>query len=882
VGSPLVAWLFTLDADRLAAILLRRPEAIGSPPVRSLSALADRLQSRNSVTVAFRALPLPAAQLVEVLQSIGGPVAGRDQLAATLGRTPDDPDLAATLQILSERALVWPDGSSGLRMAGPLWSAFPYPLRLGAPAQRLLEPLPVQQLRDIATALGVPPGRSKRDALQAACGTLTDAESVRALVAEASPEAGSLLEEAAHRGPLISAPQLYSSYPRQSQTEVAWAVDHGLLVYDGWQYAQMPAEVARALRGPEWHPRFDPHPPALSLAEVDPPAVSREAAAAAGVAIEQLGALLETCAAAPVAVLKAGGVGVRELRRLAKSTGCGEPEARLWLELAYAAGLVAQVKDQVLPTGEYDAWCAAEPAGRLVPLLRTWLTLPAAPLADLGPGNGPAPAALTRDPTSLLAYDLRPQLLGVLNAVPDDQGLAGDPEASLAALLRWRAPMSISPGLDIGPLVAGVWREASLLGIVAHGMLTPLGRALCRDPQATADVLPAREGSPAAGAMMTPDTIAPETTPAATLDEVAEGLLPASVRTAMFQADLTAVVPGVPAAALAALLDGAADLESRGGATTWRFSQASVRRALDSGLEPPTLLAGLRAIAVGGALPQPLEYLVGDVARRHGAIRVREVKCVLHATDPALIAEVVGARALAALQLTALAPTVVASAAPAEETLAALRAAGYAPVGESADGSTRIERVAPHRAPGRRRSPTRPARPGRTGRILMSSGPALDLRALAAALLAAPAGAAGPQPPAGRRTPHPGGLAVDPAQLALELGLPGWDADDLAAEEPDDLSGYLDQAEEHDELEEAAAYIVRFATQLSHEEQVLLLASIDDGAPLKISYTNAGGESSVRVIEPLGLDNHRLVAWCTLRDEERMFSLDRIHAVSPA
>jgi predicted DNA-binding transcriptional regulator YafY len=118
--------------------------------------------------------------------------------------------------------------------------------------------------------------------------------------------------------------------------------------------------------------------------------------------------------------------------------------------------------------------------------------------------------------------------------------------------------------------------------------------------------------------------------------------------------------------------------------------------------------------------------------------------------------------------------------------------------------------------------------------------------------------------------------------LALELGLPGWDADDLNADEPDDLSGYLDTAEERDELDEAAAYIVRFATQLSHDEQVLLLASIDDGTPLKISYTNAGGESSVRVIEPLGLDNHRLVAWCTLRDEERMFSLDRIHAVSPA
>jgi hypothetical protein len=470
--------------------------------------------------------------------------------------------------------------------------------------------------------------------------------------------------------------------------------------------------------------------------------------------------------------------------------------------------------------------------------------------------GGPVPAALTYDPTNLLAYDLRPKLLGLLADLPGGQGIVGEPSAALAALLRWLLPMSISKDLDIGPLVAGVWREAQLLGLVAPGTrrddgsfassLTPLGWALCRDPEATpaGPITPEDHGE--------------------TLERVAEELLPAAVQTAMFQADLTAVVPGVPAANLAALLDAAADLESRGGATTWRFTQASVRRALDAGRDAPGLLTELRAVAVGGVLPQPLEYLLGDVARRHGAIRVRPVTCVLHATDPALLAEVASARALAPLGLSLLAPTVLASAKPAEDTLSALRAAGYAPVGEAADGSAQIERAAPQRAPDRRRTQSRSVRGGRIQTSATGTGPAADPHAFATALLFAPVQTT----VLGQR---PRGQAANPDQL--ELALPDWDPDEIDENDPmDDLDG----------LGVAAKIIVQFAPQLSQQEQVMLLASIDDGAPVKISYTNTQGQSSVRVVEPLGLDRNRLAAWCYLRDEERMFTLDRIYAVAPA
>ena len=59
------------------------------------------------------------------------------------------------------------------------------------------------------------------------------------------------------------------------------------------------------------------------------------------------------------------------------------------------------------------------------------------------------------------------------------------------------------------------------------------------------------------------------------------------------------------------------------------------------------LVAALRGIAVGESLPQPLEYLVFDVARRHGEVRVRAVGCVIRAEDPALLAEIAAHRGLA-------------------------------------------------------------------------------------------------------------------------------------------------------------------------------------------------------------------------------------------
>ncbi|MGW3058037.1 helicase-associated domain-containing protein [Streptomyces goshikiensis] len=159
-------------------------------------------------------------------------------------------------------------------------------------------------------------------------------------------------------------------------------------------------------------------------------------------------------------------------------------------------------------------------------------------------------------------------------------------------------------------------------------------------------------------------------------------------------AGLTAVVTGTPSARLAGLLDSVADRETSGTASVWRFSAGSVRRALDAGRTREDITAGLAA-AAAGPLPQPLSYLIADTARAHGRVRIAPASCALHGDEPTLVAELAAHRKLAKLGLRQLAPTVLISRSPLDATLAALRAEGYAPAAESAEGTVRIEQGRP-------------------------------------------------------------------------------------------------------------------------------------------------------------------------------------------
>ncbi|WP_405017860.1 helicase-associated domain-containing protein [Kitasatospora sp. NBC_00070] len=410
---------------------------------------------------------------------------------------------------------------------------------------------------------------------------------------------------------------------------------------------------------------FTPEPPPLPAVPL-PAHAAGAAQAAVTEAAARVELLLRATAAGPPALRRTGGPAVREVRGLAKAAGLSEPHAALWLDLAANAGLLAPSPAplRLLPTARYDHWAAGTPAERLAPLLAAWAVTP------LVFGTAPAVLGTPNDPT---AVPLRHALLLALDQLPPGHG--GVDPAELLDAAAWHRPLGPAPD---PAAAAATLAEAELLGVLAHGAPTPVGRAV-------------RELLDTGAAHCFPAV-----PPVRHLCDVLDELMPPQVDHARFQADLTAVVTGPPTAALARLLDLTADRESDGQATVWRFSPAAVRRALDTGLDADELLGRLRD---RGELPQPLEYLVKDTARTHGRLTVAPVGCVLRSEDEALVLELTRARALSGLGLHRIAPTVLTSTADAGTTLTALRQAGYAPSAEAVAVTVERAPTPPDRAP---------------------------------------------------------------------------------------------------------------------------------------------------------------------------------------
>ncbi|UWP81799.1 hypothetical protein Dfulv_43025 [Dactylosporangium fulvum] len=110
--GALVAWLRSLDTDELGEVLRRRPDVLAPPAPADLTQLAARLSARSGLAEVVAKLPLPALQVIEAMAAFPeGPVPLAD-LAERLGSAPDDAGLDATLRVLTQRALAWPDGDN--------------------------------------------------------------------------------------------------------------------------------------------------------------------------------------------------------------------------------------------------------------------------------------------------------------------------------------------------------------------------------------------------------------------------------------------------------------------------------------------------------------------------------------------------------------------------------------------------------------------------------------------------------------------------------------------------------------------------------------------------------------------------------------------------
>ncbi|WP_433389371.1 helicase-associated domain-containing protein [Micromonospora sp. KLBMP9576] len=762
--TSLADHLRSLPDESLAALLQLRPDLVVPVPA-DVSALATRAQSRVSVARAldtldqFTLLMLDAARLTrdpaDATTSVDVVLA-----MATAGPHPPAPTtVRAAIDRL--RALFLLHGPEhALRVVASVDEVSPYPAGLGRPAAEL-DPRAAQLCAD--------PARLRRTLLAAP-------PSARAILDRlaAGPPVGSVPPGALQAPPVGGEDELPpdpTNGGAPTGSPVRWLVDHHLLVpvtgvrAGATGTVELPREVGLLLRrdtGPLGPLRSSP-PPVVTPPR-EPKAADSAGAGQTMEAVRRAEALLEQLAADPAPVLRSGGLGVRDLRRLARVVGVDEPTAALLLETAYAGGLIGEVDlsgatttrygadQQVMPTAGYEVWRVGTLAQRWEQLARAWLgmTRQAGLVGQRDDRDRPI-TVLSAEAERAGAPATRRAVLEVLADLEPATGPTAD---EVLALLDWRAPRR-SRGRETAH--REVLAEAATLGVTGLGALTSYGRLLLADVAAADE----RGGDDPLG--LRTDTAGGD---AAGAVRALDALLPAPVDHFLVQADLSVVVPGPPDQALAAELEVVAEHESAGGASVHRVTPASVRRALDAGYSADDLHALFRRRS-RTPVPQGLTYLVDDVARKHGGLRVGSAGAYVRSDDEALLTEVLADRRLASLALRRLAPTVLSTPYQVGRMLTELRDAGYAPVPEDASGTTVLARTKTRRAPARVPVTTRAVDPLGTPKLSMPrllgvveqirrGDAAARVARRASDVLRGGAGRAGPAPV----TPHSDALAV--------------------------------------------------------------------------------------------------------------------------
>lgn len=299
-----------------------------------------------------------------------------------------------------------------------------------------------------------------------------------------------------------------------------------------------------------------PTPPPPGVGTQDPAQVDAVAAGSAFELVRRVEVLVESCDHFPIRLRRDGQLPTREVRRLQGLLDAAAPAARAYVELARDAGLLGP---SAVRQNEVLLPTSVFDRWQPEPLAEQWGSMVRSWHAGSAAGG---PSWLKTLCMQAFGDPAEGRVLSV---------------ESLRQWLSWQRPRR-PVGSD--RQVAEFFHQAARIGVTGLGALASYAANV--------------------------DT--------AGLDR----LLPARVDRVLVQADLTAVAPGPLTPGAAHDLGALAEVESRGGATVYRFSAGSLKEAYDRGWSTTQMLDVLRARSAT-SIPQPLEYLVRDLDRTDDA-----------------------------------------------------------------------------------------------------------------------------------------------------------------------------------------------------------------------------------------------------------------------
>jgi hypothetical protein len=429
---------------------------------------------------------------------------------------------------------------------------------------------------------------------------------------------------------------------------VQWCLEEGFLIPYSQTIVVMPREVAIALRGGKVHREQRVNSPEISYSFTAKDRKSLNNAAIANITtfLRWVEEVLNFWAQDPPTALRSGGLGVRDLKALALHIGVDENCAAFVAELCYISALLTiDPDDRILPTTNFDIWLTQRSSDKWLTLAAAWIsTSRVSGLVGNEDSKNIAPLGPELDRVN--AASVRSLVLSLLR---DNRDGAITPD-SMVALASWHRPSKRIGGIPALHILFTL-REAEWLGVTGQGVISDYGLALL-------------DG--------------------AALDQI-DIDLPEEVDHILIQSDNTAIAPGPLAQEVAQEMALLADVESRGGATVFRFTDSTIRRALDHGKTGEDITKFLKATSKT-PMPQPLEYLIADVAKKHGKLRVGATTSFIRCEDQSVIVAILSDKKLDGLGFRRIAAEVLISDLEVDDAVNVLRNAGYLPAIEDSKG----------------------------------------------------------------------------------------------------------------------------------------------------------------------------------------------------